>query len=141
MAEIQAFPNRLVKSKLRTFRFLVIAALLLGSGFALGWHLRERRFTSLPVSTEITLDAKNRPATLKSFITLSDGGRLLHGKQFIWEWQDHPTGCIVTGLSVRRKDYDNGGLRGFAMWNEPSALQMPEKPISPEILTKYPDER
>lgn len=126
-----------MKSKHRIPGLLAVAALLLGSGFVLGWHLQERHSAFPPVITELTLDAKNRPVTLKTFITLPDCKRLKHGRQFIWEWQDHPTGFSAGGLSVSCEDYDAGEMRRFSAWINPG----PGKAISPDTLTKYPDER
>ena len=130
-----------MKSKLRLLGSIATAALLLGSGVALGWYLRGQRHSVPPVSTDFTLDAQNRPASLKTFITLPNGRRVQHGQQFNWEWQDRPAGCIVTGLTVRREDYDAGDARGFATWNDPSPVLAPQTPIPAAILTKYPDER
>jgi hypothetical protein len=130
-----------VKSKLRLLGLIAIAALLICGGGAAGWYLRERHIVVPSVTSDFTLDAKNRPTSLTTFVTLPDGTQVQHGRQFTWRWQDQPAGCIVTGLTVEREDYVAGESRGFATWSDPSPVFTPEKPISKDVLTKYPDER
>ena len=130
-----------MKRKLKTVLVLLLAAILFAGGIAVGWRWRDRRPVVAPVTAEITLDAKNRPATLKQFVTMPNGQRLQHGQQFKWEWHDEPSGCIVLGLQIEREDYDGGSMSGFAAWSDPSPTLTPTKRIDAAVLTKYPDER
>ena len=128
-----------MKTTLKSLCAVAFAVLLFGGGLAVGWRWRERSPVVAPITTEMTLDAKNRPATLKQFVVMPDGQRLQHGQQFQWDWQDKPSGCSVFGLRVRREHFDAGRKNGFAAWNDPSYT--PDKPIDAAVLTQYPSER
>ena len=117
---------------------VMTASLLVFGGGLAGWYLRERHFVAPPVSSDLTLDDKNRPTSLTTFVTLPDGKRVLHGEQFTWEW-DVGGGCVYTGLVGQRTEYVVGNLRRWSMWNNSDSE--PGQPISQGILTKHSDTR
>lgn len=116
----------------------ITASLLVCAGGLAGWYLRERHFVAPPVSSALTLDDKNRPTSLTTFVTLPNGKRVLHGEQFTWEWNVRG-GCVYNGLVVKRTQYVVGDLGSISTWN--FCESEPGQPISQGILTKPPDER
>ena len=126
-----------MKKPLKLLVLLSLAAGLFGGGFAVGWRWRERTPIVAPVTAEMTLDAKNRPATLKQFVIMPGGQRLEHGNQLKWDWEPGPN---VGGPMIEGAEYYAGSQRQSGIWIGPSPTVPPEKPLEPTAFTKFPDE-
>ena len=129
--------SRFVSTVSKTARLLAFSALVFGGGFAGGWCLRASRPTALPVTIEIGVDAMNRPAMLKTVVTMPDGKQKAHGPQFRWKWHDpvEPKTFSEPSVDVYREDWSLGEQSGLSGWD---VKLTPDKPVDALMLIRSP---